>query len=326
MKTSTIRASLCSIRSLLLAAAVLTAGCLSSEKAGDEGAPTTGGVNPGGAGTSGQTTGGSGGTAAGGTGGAAGTAGAGGKAAGGSGGKATGDGGPSSGTDGGAGSSGTGTDGGSASDGSVGPSAQPYVLDDLEDCNTALAHVDGRPEATWFQSIDSAMVGTTVTPMTITPAAPGSPGSPACGIHLSGMTGIDAATKKYGFAQVGFNFNMKTFYDASAFTGISFWAKGSGTTRFVVPSAPTTPIMSGGTCPMTMTCTDPHGVDIPLTADWTKYSITWDMLSQKMPLMTFDPKTMRGAQFKFSAGVTFDIAVDDVQFITGSGSPDAGSR
>jgi hypothetical protein len=72
--------------------------------------------------------------------------------------------------------------------------------------------------------------------------------------------------------------------DASAYTGISFWVRGSsGTNVFsftlsmestVMPDA-TNPA-GGGTCPgTTATCTAPSKANIPLTADWTQVTILW---------------------------------------------------
>jgi hypothetical protein len=67
--------------------------------------------------------------------------------------------------------------------------------------------------------------------------------------------------------------------DASAYSGVSFWARGTsgtGTMSFSIGMPATTLPADGGTCPGTTdTCKAPAKTDIPLTIDWTQVQIRW---------------------------------------------------
>lgn len=72
--------------------------------------------------------------------------------------------------------------------------------------------------------------------------------------------------------------------DASAYTGISFWVRGTsgtGTFSFSISMESTqlpsgTNNAGGGTCPGTSaTCKDPIKSGIPITSDWTQVQILW---------------------------------------------------
>ena len=72
--------------------------------------------------------------------------------------------------------------------------------------------------------------------------------------------------------------------DASAYTGISFWVRGTsgtGTFSFSISMESTrlpdaTNPAGGGTCPGTSdTCKDPIKSSIPITSDWTQVTILW---------------------------------------------------
>jgi hypothetical protein len=77
-------------------------------------------------------------------------------------------------------------------------------------------------------------------------------------------------------------------YDASAFSGISFWMKGdpaagNKSVKFSIATPPTTEQSAGGTCPNA----DPGCYNsfadqdfVTLTPTWTHYSFTWAQLKQ----------------------------------------------
>ncbi|HLZ07397.1 MAG TPA: hypothetical protein VKT80_02335, partial [Chloroflexota bacterium] len=119
----------------------------------------------------------------------------------------------------------------------------------------------------------------------------------------------------------GMNGSAKTPYDASAYTGIAFWAKaGSGSTtslRVNVSDKDTDP--AGGTCAPADKCNDHFGKDIALTANWAAYTMTFHELLQLgwgQSFAALDAAHLYAIQFQVGKGTTFDVWLDDVAFLT----------
>jgi hypothetical protein len=137
-----------------------------------------------------------------------------------------------------------------------------------------------------------------------------------------------AHTQGSGFALwgagMGFDLNNngagKLVYDASHYSGITFWAKGTSTkpVRVNFPSKDTSP--EGGVCNSAMNkCSDHFGAKLNLTADWTKQDIKFTETAQQMwgipQEPSLDAAQLYGVQFQVEPGVTFDIWIDDVSFL-----------
>jgi hypothetical protein len=112
----------------------------------------------------------------------------------------------------------------------------------------------------------------------------------------------------------------KGLYNASKYTGISFYAKkGSSTAssavRVKVPDRNTDP--TGNIC---TSCSNDFGVDLTLTTTWTKYTIPFSSMTQQAgwgaPRPTkIDPTGVVAVQFQVTTpGAVYDIWVDDVTF------------
>ncbi len=106
--------------------------------------------------------------------------------------------------------------------------------------------------------------------------------------------------------------------DASAYQGVRFWAKGSGTIRFAI----TTPGTSTGFCICDTAaggCGDHFGAYITLTDTFTEYTYTWDKLAQEGWAFrtAFDDKALVGLNFVASGAkpIAYDLWLDDVSFI-----------
>src|SRR5690606_5739088 len=84
-------------------------------------------------------------------------------------------------------------------------------------------------------------------------------------------------------AEIGIAFNYDGLgdcpYDVSVFEGVSFWAKGEGEVDFLIASAPTVPVDSGGSC--TGNCWDDFGIVIELGDEWHYYEVRWEDPAQK---------------------------------------------
>jgi hypothetical protein len=144
-----------------------------------------------------------------------------------------------------------------------------------------------------------------------------------------------SSTQGYSsFAALGVSFNNRRgafydcAYDASAYQGISFWIKGSGSVRvqlrtveLTVASATTT-----GSCvsqsPSTLPnsqCFDDYGSTITLTQAWTQVQVPFSSLAQEdwagtQIVAPFDRAKVQGMNFLVENGLPFDVVVDDVAF------------
>lgn len=105
-------------------------------------------------------------------------------------------------------------------------------------------------------------------------------------------------------------------YDASAFDGISFWARGEGQILFHITTMNTAPTDQGGRCTDTAHCWDDFGQQISLTETWTHYTISWDDLRQAGwgVATSFDPREILLLHWQDQSASSFDIMLDDVAF------------
>jgi len=145
-------------------------------------------------------------------------------------------------------------------------------------------------------------------------------------------TGLSATTSgpaftKYG-AGMGFDFNntasKSCAYDASAYTGIKFWAKANTgnmaamTLKAMIKIPATTPTTAdGGTC--TGTCED-HFYLKPapaLTATWAQYTMPFATIAQDgfgTKVASFDKAHILAMQFQVAQNIAFNFSVDDITF------------
>lgn len=187
------------------------------------------------------------------------------------------------------------------------------VIDDCEDDNNQVAPNKGRT-GYWYTFADKS---STIQPPlggTFAMSAGGAEGS-AHAAHMSGKVGGAAIV----YAGMGFNFvDPKGAYDASAYKGISFWAKaGPGTTkvRFKVPDVNTD--KDGNVC---TECFNDFGADVELTSTWTKYTFPFAAMTQMQGWGAPHPgqitkSKLYGVQWQVNTpGSNYDIWVDDVEF------------
>ena len=203
-------------------------------------------------------------------------------------------------------------DGDSACDGAtaIGNGSAP-LIDDFEDGNLSLLTNDGR-SGSWSSWADGT--GTLTPDVTVSDIADGLAGSTkALNFGGNGFTGWGAGA--------GPTFYAAGCYDFSAYTGVSFYAKGTGLLRMAVATADTHEFYDCDA--MVEECSNHyHAPDITLGSDWTQYSYTWDQLAQPAwgPAKPFDQT--KGVSLSFShladagGGPDFDIWLDDLSFTT----------
>lgn len=162
---------------------------------------------------------------------------------------------------------------------------------------------------------------------------PGVPFLPEAITPPRGTSGFAARTSGKGFdtwgAGMGFNFNdpgdgaggsKKSLYDASAYKGLTFYAKAEPSTavsvRVNLSSKDTDP--AGGVCTPAAKCNDDFGKSITLTNDWKQYTIMFSDLTQQgfgTAVKSFDPSKVYAVHFQVAKSATFDFWIDDIAFI-----------
>jgi hypothetical protein len=215
------------------------------------------------------------------------------------------------------------TGGTSGSGGSSG-TAKQELIDDMEDGDGSIVTTSGRIGA-WYSYNDASATGMQK-PQAMTPFMMETGGRDG--------KGFAAATSGAGFTVwgAGFGFNLndpgdgmngsaKVTYDASAYSGIAFWAKaGTGSAaalRVNVSDKNTDP--AGGVCAPAEKCNDHFGKDIRLTEQWAAYTLSFADLLQLgwgQPSAALDVAHLYAVQFQVAKGVTFDVWLDDVAFLS----------
>jgi hypothetical protein len=192
----------------------------------------------------------------------------------------------------------------------------PAVIAAFEDGNNQISALERRNGADYTYADTT---GSTITPTagsTFVPATPGN-GTSTRAAHFNGM--LSGATTVW--AGMGMDFLApKGLYNASKYTGISFFAKKGSTTangavRVKVPDRNTDP--TGAIC---TSCSNDFGVDLTLTTTWTKYTVPFSTMTQQAGWgaprpAKIDPTGVVAVQFQVgTTGQLYDIWVDDVTF------------
>ncbi|EDM81864.1 hypothetical protein PPSIR1_05338 [Plesiocystis pacifica SIR-1] len=190
------------------------------------------------------------------------------------------------------------------------------MIDDLEDCDDAIIEQGGRG-GSWY-SYNDASGGTQTPSGTQTPASGGVTDSDMCQAMTSGG-GFSEWGAGIGFDFVNDGVAAKMPYDASEFTGVAFWAKGSVTdlrVNLLIPDV--LPEAEGGTCvpssPDAGDCSDAHGVAIALTEEWQQFQIDFDMVTQQGwgQAAAFDPARLMSMHWYIPQDQDFELALDDI--------------
>ncbi len=280
--------------------------------------------NPGSAGNGSSGNTGQAGTGSGNTSGSAGTTGSAGDT--GSGGSATGTGNSvgAAGTMGSAGTTGSGnTSGGAGTTGAGGMVASLEMIDNLEDNDRHIIMANGR-QGPWHSFNNTTSSGNQQPPIgTAFVANAGGANNTAYAVHSTGSG--------FQFGGVGFDLNnadptgtpessQSQPYNASAFNGVTFWAKGSGTLRVEFAMRSFVPTDRGGTC--SSNCWNVYGANTPtLTGNWTQITIPWAGMQREQggTSPAFNASELMSVSFK--GGGTFDFWIDEVAFTRAGGNP-----
>jgi hypothetical protein len=185
----------------------------------------------------------------------------------------------------------------------------------------------------WYTYGDSAGTVTPAIGVAFTSDMPGHGGT-GNAAHING-TGFGTGTNGFGVG-LGVNLNssgmtVKTV-DASAYSGITFWAMGTATgsltgtnaVRVALPIPASADAANGGTCTATAAmsyCNGHWGKVINLTSAWAQYTIKWSDLTLDMNSVggpMFTQGTVIGIHWQVNGTPTMpasmNVWVDDLAF------------
>ncbi|MFZ5891896.1 MAG: glycoside hydrolase family 9 protein [Myxococcota bacterium] len=184
-------------------------------------------------------------------------------------------------------------------------------IDDLEDGDTKILTKDGRTGA-WF-AFDDGSAGTR-TDATVTPAERLGSKNAIC-ISGEGFTGWGGG--------IGFSFSgegaARVPYDASSYTGVSFWARGSATQfRAMLVDKYSDPAQS-----LCSGCYDHFQAPFTPSSEWKKYTFSWKDLKQ-LGFGDMQPNVcaagLYALQFQWSGATPFELCLDDLVFTRARGA------
>jgi endoglucanase len=203
-----------------------------------------------------------------------------------------------------------------ASDDALSPCSSPMVaagkeplIDDFEDGDSRAPMLEHRA-GNWYVFNDGTGVqvpklGTMVVPTRI----PGGNGASQSALFSSG-----SKFTKWG-AVLSFEFTPRRCYDASAYDGIEFLARGRGEIWVSIKMTQVITEDFGGSCKHD--CFDGHQKLIRLSPRFQTYRVAWEELHQMgfgAPV-PFDPRSLHSVEFSVHPEQTpFSFWVDDVSF------------
>ena len=103
-------------------------------------------------------------------------------------------------------------------------------------------------------------------------------------------------------------------YDASAYAGIAFDARGPGRLSAGIRTVDAVPVLRGGTC--TEDCYQSHLGEVTLESEWKTYVLGWSHLHQEGEARPVDPRRANGVEFLLRPEDTpYDVWIDNVRFV-----------
>jgi endoglucanase len=187
------------------------------------------------------------------------------------------------------------------------------LIEDAEDGDNQILKREGRG-GYWYTSVDAE--GSSIEPATFKLNSEGAGHAGSRGVAHVKVKMASAGHSVY--ASLGFGLaDPNGPYDASRYTGVTFWARGPAHVRFKVPDAYTAP--GGGYC---KDCYNDFGIELALTAEWQRYTVPFSWLSQQPGWGDPRPEVAADAIYALqwqvgSRGRSFDVYVDDIAFFCG---------
>ena len=196
------------------------------------------------------------------------------------------------------------------------PPGKLALIDDFDDGNSIAAFEASR-DAYWFTVHDDS-AGTLEPPGTFLPGPGGYEDSKAAHVSASDFVIWGAEL----VANISYKSVVRCPYDASAFAGLRFVARGHGRVRVQLDMPGVVNKEYGGTCDPEagQICYDQHGSFITLGEPYQVYELPWASFQQRGfgRQVPFDPKTIQSLHFSLeTAELPVDMWVDEVKFWDG---------
>ncbi len=205
------------------------------------------------------------------------------------------------------------------------------LIDDFESDDLTIEAADGRSGG-WFLYNDKT--GTTSPDGNAMgqpePAPlPTARGGSTMGIHFSGAEHVQTGDEYPWGGGVGLYITPQC-YDASAYTGVSFYAKGSGTFVLAVGTFEAQSCEFGGLCTLENCVANGKEFTLSEGDDWTFVTVPWDELSAGSA--AFDVTHVGGLTWGVKNPGTpatpygWDLWIDDVRFTGGTAGGSGGAN
>ncbi len=184
------------------------------------------------------------------------------------------------------------------------------LIDNFEDDNARLSIRDGRFGA-WTTEGDRTGKQTPPAGQTAFPTR-------AAGGGHSGKFALHLRTERLTGTGAGLHAELAPAhcYDAAAYAGVAFWAKGTGRISVGFTMMDVIETKWGGLCEKD--CYDRHLAAVNLTAEWRRYTARWEELAQAGwgHRIAFDPKRLYSIDFAVEVPDTpIELWIDDVEFL-----------
>ena len=194
------------------------------------------------------------------------------------------------------------------------------LIDDMEDADQRIASLAGRTGYWWTSNDGTGSQYPSPTDTYLPELLEAPRGTSTYAIHATGSGfSIWGAVVKLDFnnsaSGLGGGMGSPGVYDVRGYNGVTFYARGSGSLRVEVRTAPTVLVAEGGTC--STYCNDHYGkIFVALTSSWAPYTMAWSELTQRGfgGATAWSPTTALGLQFLPGSLTSFDVWIDDVRF------------
>jgi len=200
--------------------------------------------------------------------------------------------------------------------------ADSFAIDDMEDGNASILSRGGRAGA-WIAANDGTPGGVQ-TPVPGQAFAmsdiPGGRNGSTKAVHAISNSAFATWGSQIGF-DLNVHFGSESTYDASSFTGLTFWARastGAVTLRFEVADVQNAP--QGGICTVdggTSKCFDHFGQIEDVTTAWRQFTIPFSTMTQQgfgMHFAAIRSDKLYGCTFLFPPAAPADVWIDDISF------------
>lgn len=185
------------------------------------------------------------------------------------------------------------------------------MIDNMEDGNTSILPNGGR-FGNWYPFGD----GTGMVTLEMLPLSPKRVGSSTALHFTSNDFKTWGSGMGFDFLNTGTSDADKKPYDASAYSGITFWGKAAVATGVTMQLPDIDTQKAGKMC---TTCDHHYGALVPFTTEWQRFVIRWSDLQLEpgtVPAPTaFASNGIIAFQLFFVSGKTVDLWLDDIALI-----------